>query len=84
MSFGTTLLARAQVMDGVAEMIPEIQVEATKSLVTVRRDILSDRTNDAFRRSRLSSALNYPLEELGHLIGKFPLEIPVEKTSASL
>src|ERR1700675_478544 len=29
MSFGTTLLTRAQVMEGVPEMIPEIQVEAT-------------------------------------------------------
>jgi len=29
MSYGTPLLERAQVMDGVAEMIPEIQVEAT-------------------------------------------------------
>ncbi|MGZ5073591.1 MAG: urease subunit gamma, partial [Usitatibacter sp.] len=29
MGFGTTLLTRADVMDGVAEMIPEIQVEAT-------------------------------------------------------
>ena len=29
MSFGATVLARAQVMEGVPEMIPEIQVEAT-------------------------------------------------------
>src|SRR5471032_807541 len=29
MSYGTTLLNRTQVMDGVAELIPEIQVEAT-------------------------------------------------------
>ena len=39
MSFGTTLLTRAQVMEGVPEMIPEIQVEATfpdgTKLVTV-------------------------------------------------
>lgn len=39
MSHGTTLLARSQVMDGVPEMIPEIQVEATfpdgTKLVTV-------------------------------------------------
>jgi urease subunit gamma len=28
MSFGSTLLKRADVMEGVAEMIPEIQVEA--------------------------------------------------------
>ena len=39
MSYGTTLLTRADVMDGVAEMIPEIQVEATfpdgTKLVTV-------------------------------------------------
>ncbi len=43
MSFGTTLLARAQVMEGVPEMIPEIQVEATfpdgTKLVTVHHPI---------------------------------------------
>jgi urease subunit gamma len=43
MSYGTTLLNRAQVMDGVAEMIPEIQVEATfpdgTKLVTVHQPI---------------------------------------------
>jgi urease subunit gamma len=43
MSHGTKLLARAQVMDGVAEMIPEIQVEATfpdgTKLVTVHNPI---------------------------------------------
>ncbi len=43
MSFGTTLLSRAQVMDGVPEMIPEIQVEATfpdgTKLVTVHQPI---------------------------------------------
>src|SRR5438552_13795041 len=41
MSHGTTLLSRAQVMDGVPEMIPEIQVEATfpdgTQLVTVHQ-----------------------------------------------
>jgi urease subunit gamma len=44
MSFGTTLLTRADVMDGVAEMIPEIQVEATfpdgTKLVTVHHPIV--------------------------------------------
>jgi urease subunit gamma len=43
MSFGTTLLARDQVMEGVPEMIPEIQVEATfpdgTKLVTVHHPI---------------------------------------------
>lgn len=43
MSHGTTLLKRADVMDGVAEMIPEIQVEATfpdgTKLVTVHQPI---------------------------------------------
>ena len=43
MAFGRTLLARADVMDGVAEMIPEIQVEATfpdgTKLVTVHQPI---------------------------------------------
>ena len=29
MSYGATLLTRAEVMDGIAEMIPEVQVEAT-------------------------------------------------------
>ena len=43
MHFGTTLLSREQVMDGIAEMIPEIQVEATfpdgTKLVTVHQPI---------------------------------------------
>lgn len=44
MSFGTTLLTRADVMDGIADMIPEIQVEATfpdgTKLVTVHNPIV--------------------------------------------
>jgi urease subunit gamma len=44
MSFGRTVLARAEVMDGIAEMIPEIQVEATfpdgTKLVTVHQPII--------------------------------------------
>ena len=44
MSFGTTLLKREQVMEGVPEMIPEIQVEATfpdgTKLVTVHNPIV--------------------------------------------
>ena len=43
MSHGATLLSRAQVQDGVPEMIPEIQVEATfpdgTKLVTVHHPI---------------------------------------------
>src|SRR5512143_3919695 len=43
MSEGKTVLARADVMDGVAELIPEIQVEATfpdgTKLVTVHQPI---------------------------------------------
>ena len=43
MSEGTRLLSREQVMDGIAEMIPEIQVEATfpdgTKLVTVHHPI---------------------------------------------
>ena len=43
MHYGTTLLAREQVMEGVPEMIPEIQVEATfpdgTKLVTVHQPI---------------------------------------------
>ena len=43
MSWGATLLKRADVMDGVAEMIPEIQIEATfpdgTKLVTVHNPI---------------------------------------------
>ncbi len=43
MSFGATVLTRAQVMDGVPEMIPEVQVEATfpdgTKLVTVHHPI---------------------------------------------
>lgn len=44
MSYGTTLLSRDQVMDGVPEMIPEIQVEATfpdgSKLITVHHPII--------------------------------------------
>ncbi len=44
MSFGSTILTRAEVMDGIAEMIPEIQVEATfpdgTKLVTVHQPIV--------------------------------------------
>jgi len=43
MSFGATLLKRADVMEGVPEMIPDIQVEATfpdgTKLVTVHHPI---------------------------------------------
>ena len=43
MSYGTTVLRREQVMEGVPEMIPEIQVEATfpdgTKLVTVHNPI---------------------------------------------
>ncbi|MEJ2632587.1 MAG: urease subunit gamma [Acidihalobacter sp.] len=43
MDYGTTLLAREDVMDGVPEMIPEVQVEATfpdgTKLVTVHQPI---------------------------------------------
>ncbi|MGH8584543.1 MAG: urease subunit gamma [Gammaproteobacteria bacterium] len=44
MSYGTTLLARGDVMDGIPEMIPEVQVEATfpdgTKLVTVHNPII--------------------------------------------
>ena len=44
MSWGATLLKREEVMDGVAEMIPEIQIEATfpdgTKLVTVHNPIV--------------------------------------------
>ncbi|MCP9438289.1 MAG: urease subunit gamma [Nitrospira sp.] len=43
MSYGTTLLGRADVMDGVADMVKEVQVEATfpdgTKLVTVHDPI---------------------------------------------
>ena len=44
MSYGTTLLKRDEVMEGVPEMIPDIQVEATfpdgTKLVTVHNPII--------------------------------------------
>lgn len=44
MSLGRTVLTRADVMDGIAEMIPDIQVEATfadgTKLVTVHQPIV--------------------------------------------
>jgi urease subunit gamma len=43
MSYGTTILSRDDVMEGIAEMIPEVQVEATfpdgTKLVTVHHPI---------------------------------------------
>lgn len=43
MNYGTTLLSRDEVMDGIAEMIPDVQVEATfpdgTKLVTVHNPI---------------------------------------------
>ncbi|MET0293157.1 MAG: urease subunit gamma [Steroidobacteraceae bacterium] len=43
MSFGTTLLTRADVMEGIPELIPDVQVEATfpdgTKLVTVHNPI---------------------------------------------
>ncbi|ANN77199.1 urease subunit gamma [Bordetella flabilis] len=43
MDYGTTLLAREDVMEGVAEMIPDVQIEATfpdgTKLVTVHHPI---------------------------------------------
>ena len=43
MQYGTTLLSRSDVMDGIAELIPDIQVEATfpdgTKLVTVHGPI---------------------------------------------
>jgi len=44
MSYGATLLTRADVMDGIAEMLAEVQVEATfpdgTKLVTVHHPII--------------------------------------------
>jgi urease subunit gamma len=44
MSFGATILSRGDVMEGVPEMIPEVQVEATfpdgTKLVTVHHPIV--------------------------------------------
>jgi len=44
MDYGRTLLTREQVMDGVSELIPEVQVEATfpdgTKLVTVHNPII--------------------------------------------
>jgi urease subunit gamma len=43
MSYGSTIITRAEVMEGIADMIPEIQVEATfpdgTKLVTVHQPI---------------------------------------------
>lgn len=44
MTYGATLLSRDQVMEGIAEMLPEIQIEATfpdgTKLVTVHQPIV--------------------------------------------
>lgn len=51
MSFGTTLLNRDDVMDGVAELVSEVQVEATfpdgTKLVTVHQPIGAPRKTGA-------------------------------------
>ena len=57
MGYGTTLLTRADVMEGVPEMIPEIQVEATfpdgTKLVTVHHPIrLSEAQGESEHDSR--------------------------------
>jgi urease subunit gamma/beta len=48
MSYGTTLLTDADVMDGIADLIPEVQVEATfpdgTKLVTVHQPIAATNT----------------------------------------
>ena len=62
MSYGTTLLSRADVMDGIPELIPEIQVEATfpdgTKLVTVHHpDRKSTRLNSShIQKSRMPSS----------------------------
>jgi urease subunit gamma len=44
MCYGSTIISRAEVMEGIAEMIPEIQVEATfpdgTKLVTVHQPVV--------------------------------------------
>lgn len=44
MSYGSTIITRTEVMEGIAEMIPEIQVEATfpdgTKLITVHQPIV--------------------------------------------
>ena len=49
MSFGSAIITRAEVMEGIPEMIPEIQVEATfpdgTKLVTVHHPIAIDRVD---------------------------------------
>jgi len=51
MSFGTTLLTQEDVMEGVADLIPDVQVEATfpdgTKLVTVHNPIGPRPTQDA-------------------------------------
>ncbi|NOY73556.1 MAG: urease subunit gamma [Gammaproteobacteria bacterium] len=48
MSYGTTLLSREDVMEGIAELIGEVQVEATfpdgSKLVTVHNPIVQERS----------------------------------------
>jgi urease subunit gamma len=59
MTYGTRLLTRADVMDGVAEMIHEVQVEATfpdgTKLVTVHNPIGEGRRVQAMSKRRVSS-----------------------------
>jgi urease subunit gamma/beta len=69
MHYGTTLLSRDQVMEGVAELIPEIQVEGTfpdgTKLVTVHHPIVWNLLSPiAWTRSYLLAILMIPGEIL--------------------
>src|SRR3990167_5064708 len=59
MHFGTTLLSREQVMEGIPEMIPEIQVEATfpdgTKLVTAPQPIAQTQPPAASHKLQVSS-----------------------------
>ena len=74
MSYGTTLLTRDDVMDGVAEMVPDLQVEANEYLEAVRRVIrgfasrLHGREAVVFRE-RWGRAEQATLQKLGDRFG---------------
>src|SRR5260370_35065121 len=64
MGYGKTILGRADVMDGVAEMIPEVQVEATfpdgTKLVTVHQPIPSPQVKSSLALAKSSSTAAGP------------------------
>ena len=87
MSDGKTVLTRADVMDGIAEMIPDIQVEATfpdgTKLVTRdddRDEVIRERL-DTYERQTKPVAEHY--DRLGRVL-EIDGDLPVDEVTSSI